>query len=162
MITQARLKELLHYNSETGVFTWKISRQGINVDTMIAGTNHQGYIRIRVDNKCYRAHRLAWLYVHGQFPLDQLDHIDHNRNNNAILNLRPSTLEINNRNASKHKKNSSGVTGVYWHKGNKKWRALIFSTGKLINLGSFDVKDDAIKARAEANIKYGFHQNHGQ
>ena len=117
MITQARLKELLSYDPETGIFIWVVGRQGIDGVNEQAGTLHEGYRRIRVDGMCYRSHRLAWLYTYGSFPLNQLDHIDHNRSNNAISNLRLADVEQNNRNASKHKKNSSGVTGVYWHKG---------------------------------------------
>ena len=161
ILSQTRLKEILHYDHRTGIFTWLVLRQGIRGVGKIAGSLENGYVRIRVDGNCYRAHRLAWLYVYGTFPPDSIDHIDHMRCNNSITNLRLATCKVNNKNASKHKSNTSGTTGVYWHEQTKKWRAMISVYGKLTHLGLFTRKYDAVAARETGNIKYGFHKNHG-
>lgn len=86
-VTQARLKELLHYNRSTGLFTWKVRRGGKAAAGTIAGRPSNGYIGITIDGTRYQAHRLAWLYVHGSMPA-MIDHRDRNRSNNAIRNLR--------------------------------------------------------------------------
>jgi len=126
-----------------------------------AGTiNDQGYRQISVSGKNYKAHRLIWLYVHGRWP-NEVDHIDHDQLNNRIENLREVTHRDNMLNLSIPKNNSSGVVGVSWNKSHKKWRAQIRVNGKMVYLGGFTLKEDAIKARKEAERKYGFHPNHG-
>jgi len=163
MLTQERLKELLHYDKDTGVFTRKIKlANGIQVGDIagcVDGVN--GYIVIIIDGKNYRAHRLAWLYVNGGFPKEQIDHISHDRTDNKIANLRSVTNQENQMNKSMLKNNTSGFTGVYWHKPTNKWQSQIMINGKYKHLGYFTNKNDAIKARKEANIEFGFHQNHG-
>lgn len=92
----------------------------------------------------------------------QIDHIDHDRTNNAIANLRMIVGKHNQKNMSKAINNTSGTTGVTWHKGNNKWIAKIQVNGKTINLGSPIILDEAIKLRKLAEITYGFHKNHGK
>lgn len=161
ILTQKRLKEVIHYNLDTGIFTW-IRRHGLNsMYGKAAGTNHnRGYRSIGVDGKIYLAHRLAWLYVNGYFP-KQVDHIDHNRSNNKYINLRCANASINSKNRSKTSRNTSSVVGVYWCKLNKKWRARITFNRKCIQLGLFKDIKDAQKARECAKVKYDFHKNHG-
>ena len=114
MITQDELKDLLHYNKETGDFTW------IKPDTEakigVAGCYCNGYVVISIDGEAYYAHRLAWFYVYGVWPQIQIDHVNHIKDDNRLINLREATILDNQRNASKRKDNLSGVTGVSWRK----------------------------------------------
>lgn len=160
MITQKRLKEVLDYNPKTGMFAWKIPtgrRKKIGVS---AGYLCQsGYIEIGVDKKRYKAHRLAWFYMYGEFPKGEIDHINNCRSDNRICNLKLSTRSKNLKNHSGlYKTNTSGVTGVSHCKnnGNWTWKAFIASEGKQIHLGYFDNMKDAVVARKEAEKKYGF------
>lgn len=167
IVTQNRLQELLHYDSETGVFTWKV-----NKGPMIKAGDTAGYDRylpqtktyyrkIQIDNKQYYAHRLAWLYVCGAWPECQIDHIDQNSLNNAIKNLREATRQENLKNSRIGRANTSGILGVAWCRPAQKWRARIHVNYKTIFLGYFANKNDAIIARKMAEYKYGFHPNHG-
>jgi len=163
IITQKRLKEILHYNPETGIFTWKIrqARSKVSVGDA-AGCKTKGYTRIKINGKLYSSHRLAWLYVYGVFPVNQLDHINHARSDNRIENLREVTNQENHKNVSKHKRNRSGVNGIHWNSRDSNWKSGIMSNGKAIFLGNFTDKFEAICARKSAEVKYGFHSNHGR
>ena len=163
MITQERLKELLHYCPETGIFTWKIKRSNrIKVGDVAGGLNNMGYIRIRAGSSQQYAHRLAFLYVEGVMPEEPIDHINGNRSDNRLGNLRRVSNTDNQRNSSLSRRNKSGFTGVHWAKHVKKWEASIRINRRTIHLGLFNDIDGAIEARKEANIKYGFHENHGK
>ena len=158
-LTQARLKELLHYDSDTGIFIWiAFVCSKVKIGD-VAGHRNQsdGYIKVSIDNKDYLAHRLAWLYIYGEFPPDQIDHINHIRNANWINNLRLARDTSNKKNQSQYKSNTSGYTGVYWCKPRSKWVSQININGKNKYLGSFVHKKDAIESREKANTKYGFH-----
>lgn len=135
MITQERLKELIHYDPDTGIFSWLVVRQGTSGVGSVAGSKSHGYLAIGIDGKNHSAHRLAWMYVHGYFPEHGLDHIDRVRDNNSIANLREVTQTCNMRNTGNTSANTSGVKGVHWEKTTGKWRARICVNGKLINLG---------------------------
>ena len=161
MITQKRLKEVLHYNPDTGLFTWIAHRQGVKVGSSAGNTTVQGYRIIGIDGKRYMAHRAAWLYMTGSWPKNQIDHINHIRDDNRIINLREVTHKENKRNQPINKNNTSGVTGVYWNKPLQMWHPKIMVNSKSINLGTFIDKFEAICARKSANNKYGFHPNHG-
>ena len=163
MITQSELKELLNYDPKIGVFVWKIdffrAKAGSN-----AGHRHStGYVVICIRNKRYKAHRLAWLWVHGFLP-KCLDHINHDGYDNRIVNLREVTHLENHKNTKLKKNNTSEFNGVCLARQKKgiKWRAYVNIKGKQINLGFFSDKEKAIDARKAANIKYGFHENHGK
>jgi len=160
LITQKELKELLKYNSNTGVFAWIGYRRGINVGSA-AGNKCRGYINIYVKGRKYPSHRLAWLYMKGVWPKHQIDHINHIRDDNRWINLREATNQENGKNKSLQKNNTSGVIGVRWHKQASKWHSQICVKGKSIHLGFFDSKEKAIAKRETANILYGFHENHG-
>jgi hypothetical protein len=161
MITQSELKELVRYNKDTGEFVYIKPRKRIKVgDT--AGRNHsKGYWVIGINGRQYLAHRLAWLYITGEWPSDQVDHINHDRSDNRWGNLREATNKINHQNRPMQKNNKSGFTGVFWEKAINKWRSQIKVGGKKIHLGVFDNLSDAISTRQEANNRYGFHVNHG-
>ena len=160
MITQKRLKELLHYDAEAGVFTWLVNRGPVKVGD-IAGTITHGYIIICVDCVAYRAHRLARLYETGFFPENTTDHENHIKTDNRFVNISDKTQKQNLRNQSIRSNNSSGVLGVVWHKKACKWMAQIMVDGKNKYLGLFETIEDASEARQSANRKYGFHENHG-
>jgi len=124
-------------------------------------TNPKGYIVFHVRDKNYRAHRLAFLYMTGKFPENQVDHINHVKNDNKWSNLRLVDNQENHKNAKLSKNNASGFNGVYWSKRRSRWGARIKVHGKGMCLGLFKEIEDAINARQLANVKYGFHENHG-
>jgi HNH endonuclease len=136
MLTQEKLKEVLCYAPDTGIFTWKINtcRSQTKIGDS-AGSRSNGYLEICINQRRYKAHRLAWLYTHGYFPENQIDHIDRNPANNSIKNLREVSQVCNNRNTGNPKRNTSGVKGVWFCKVTKKWAAEIKILGKKIFLG---------------------------
>ncbi len=161
MITQAELKELLHYNPETGVFKWKKKTANcIEIGDMAGCLNSRGYLIICINSKNYYAHRLAWLYMTGEWPV-QIDHINHIKDDNSWINLRETTSQENSKNRSLRKTNKSGVIGVGWCKQSNKWKTGIKISQKAIHLGYFTDKFEAICARKSAERKYEFHPNHG-
>lgn len=153
---QSLLRELTYY-PETGHFVRRVDTGGREVSGNVAGTLHpDGYIHIMVLGLIFKAHRLAWFYVHGTWPPDQIDHINRIKDDNRIENLRLATATINNRNITRRKDNGSGVTGVGYEPRTMNWRARISVNGKQIYLGNFSSKEQAIKARQAAEKKYGF------
>lgn len=161
MITQEELKELLNYNPETGIFTYKKKRAKCTPGK-IAGTYHvNGYTHIQLNRKIYKAHRLAWLYVYGYFP-QFIDHINCDRGDNRLCNLREVNIYQNNHNSKINKNNTSGIKGITWHKKAQKWCAQIDANGKHIYLGIFDDIDLAKLVIEEARKKYHVEfANHG-
>lgn len=162
MITQERLKELFHYCPDTGIFTRLINLSGGAKAGDIAGHNLKGYLRIVVDGAGYQSHRLAFLYMTGSFPAHHTDHINGVKNDNRWCNLRDVSSRVNSMNKKTYKNNKSGHTGVYFNKKANRWYAQIKVNYKRIHLGLFERIEDAIDARVEADIKYGFHPNHGR
>jgi len=163
VITQKELKNILHYNPKNGVFIWskKISKK-INTGDIAGDVNKRGYCRIGIRGKKYASHILAWIYIYGEAPENDLDHIDHNKTNNKISNLRIVTPSENAMNQTMSKANKSGFNGVVWNKKAGKWMVQIAFERNQIYLGIYDDIHDAIEVRKEANIKYGFHTNHGR
>ena len=162
VLTQKELKRQLHYEPLSGVFTRKISNHRSVKVGDIAGTKHPyGYIMIKVTKKITAAHRLAFLYMDGIMP-NEVDHINHVRDDNRWINLRSVTRSENCKNNSKRKDNSSGVCGVHWKTRDKRWIAQIRVDGKNIWLGQYTVFSDAVNARKNAEVLYGFHENHGK
>tara|TARA_R110002020_G_scaffold472357_1_gene700266 strand:- start:6 stop:494 length:489 start_codon:yes stop_codon:yes gene_type:complete len=161
MITQARLKELVHYNPNTGVFTRLIPAGGVSAGDIVGSNCGEGYLKIMVDGGRYRAHRLAWLYMTGDWPKYQIDHINGVKNDNRIDNLRDVTNAVNQRNTSRRINNKSGVPGVVWHSRDHIWSVSITS-GTRKMLGSFTDFFEAVCARKSAELKYNFHPNHGR
>ena len=162
LISIVDLKRSLKYDPITGDFTWIIKKPGLRIGD-IAGSvsTKRGYSikSIMVDGKSYVAARLAWYYMTDKWPENQIDHINHNSTDNRWENLRQVTNQENARNRKPQKKNKSGMAGVVKVKG--RWVSTIGIDGKVIILYSGDNFGEACKARAEANIKYGFHENHG-
>ena len=161
-LTQCRLKELLHYNPATGIFTWRMSNSNrVKAGSVAGWVNFSCYCMIGVDGNHYNASRLAFLYMTGDLPELQVDHINHKREDDRWSNLREASNQENGRNKSLYSTNTTGVVGVIWHKVKKKWKAQIMADGKVIHLGYFDSLDNAAAARKTASIKYGYHENHG-
>ena len=143
MLTQARLKELLSYNRETGEFVWRVTKANKTAGSIAGCEGVLGYREMRVDGRLYLAHRLAWLYVTGEWPTQTIDHRDCHRRNNAFANLREATYRQNNCNRGARSDSRSGVKGVVWHKRNKQRGAYIGNGKKQHYLGSFDLIEDA-------------------
>lgn len=149
-MTQEELVARLQYDAETGIFCRKNHvKHGLNGKA--AGTWHpRGYRVVNVMGRRYLAHRLAWFYVHGEWP-EQVDHINGVRDDNRLTNLRPATQSQNNANSARRKDNSSGVKGVCYSAPMKKWQARIKPHGmKRVVLGYFDTLEDAANAYAKA------------
>jgi len=162
MITQEELKELLHYNPKTGIFTWKISKTGITRLSVAGTINGRGYRQIKVNGTTYLSHRLAWVYMYGSFPLFDIDHINGDPLDNTASNLRDVQKVDNSRNQKRHKQNTSGCTGVSFCCRRMKWRAYIGENNSTITLGRFNDWFEAVCARKSAEHKLGFHENHGR
>ncbi|MCP1440474.1 hypothetical protein J3D56_003910 [Erwinia persicina] len=162
-MTEEELKALLHYDAETGFFTWKTNRQGTARAGRIAGNLcNNGYLTIQIKGKNYRAHRLAFLFMTGEFPTDMCDHINGIRDDNRWVNLRQATRAENNQNRSISSANTSGVKGVCWDKFARKWQAQICINSKNAHLGYFTTLAAAELAVQEARIKlHGEFSNHG-
>ena len=163
ILTQKELKKLLEYNERTGLFTRRTHvKRGKPVGSTL-GTPSHGRFVIRVNGINYFSHRLAWLYVYGEWPKGEIDHINHNPSDNRIFNLRVVTRSGNMRNHSLRCDSTSGVNGVSWRKNRNKWRAYIrVEKGqRQKSLGYYTDKFEAICARMSANNKYGYHENHG-
>lgn len=161
MITQNELKKLLLYVPDTGSFIYKQDgKRNIKGGTIAGRPHSMGYWNIGLKGKSYLAHRLAWLYMTGTWP-EQIDHINHNRADNRFSNIRAVNNMINHMNRPMQKNNKSGCTGVHWDNTVEKWKSEIKIDGKKKHLGFFSDIGKAIKSRLEANVKYGFHANHG-
>ena len=146
-LTRDRLKELLDYDPETGEFVWRINVSNVKAGSVAGSFNSYGYIRIMVDGEKYLAHRLAWLYMRGYDPENQIDHLNGIRNDNRIENLREVSQSCNLQNTKVQSNNTSGFPGVCWHKQNRKWKAQIQIQGKKHHLGYHDTALDAALAR---------------
>ncbi|EEA6574722.1 HNH endonuclease [Salmonella enterica] len=156
----------LDYDPETGLFTWKVTnRLGFVGKQAGCFCPRDGYIRIRINNKLELAHRLAWNMTYPEDPVgpdEQIDHINHVRTDNRIINLRKASNTENSRNSSIATNNTSGATGVWFEKRRKAWVAEIKVDRKKVHIGQFEKFADAVHARKAAEVKYGFHENHGK
>lgn len=159
------LRTLARYDPATGLIYW-LPRLSARWNSRHAGklAFHQmdkGYFGGRLGGRNYKAHRIAWALHYGEWPSRDLDHINGVRSDNRIENLRIVTPAENAKNLRPNSKNKSGMNGVSWSTRIAKWQASISVDRKKIHLGFFEEKEAAISARAEANVRYGFHENHG-
>lgn len=149
MLTRERLLELLHYDQNTGIFTWRVNRGGrkaARAGSVAGHTRPDGYFEICVDRNRVLAHRLAWFYVHGRWPAEQIDHMNGIRLDNRLSNLREATQSQNNANRPP----VSGLKGVYFHKRAGRWAAQIKQDGEVTYLGLHDTPQQAHAAYCEA------------
>lgn len=157
-LSQNRLKELLHYNPNTGVFIRKVrsSNHKAKVGDIAGSINKRGYIQININNKKHYAHRLAFLYMEGYFPENEVDHINRDTADNKWENLRHVSRSCNLRNSSKSKNNKSGVVGVCWLNREKLWQSQIMVNRNNIKLGCYKNFISAVKSRWGAEKEYNF------
>lgn len=156
-LTAEYVREVLNYNSETGAFTWRVGSSSRTPAGSVAGSLKDcGYIIICIKNTMYRAHRLAWLYTYGEWPAEQVDHINGVRCDNRIQNLRKASSAQNLQNLRKpHADNITGLLGVSRNRNG--FRARIKVDGKVIHLGTFKTPEIAHSAYLSAKRKYHSH-----
>ena len=145
-LSAARLRSLLSYDSNTGIFHWRENRGSRHIGDVAGCLNPAGYVFIGVDGVLYLAHRLAWLYVHDEFPKNWIDHRDQQKTNNRIDNLRQATCPENMANTGIRSTNKSGFKGVSWDVKNQKWRATITIAAKQQSLGRHRRLEEAVIA----------------
>jgi hypothetical protein len=143
-MTADKLRTMLDYDLESGVFRWKVKAAACVTIGSVAGSNDGGYRRISISGKNYWAHRLAWLHVYGAWPQHQIDHIDGDRSNNRIANLRDVSSRINSQNRV--------VTGAYFQDG--RWKVRIITPHDNLYLGGFPSKEEAEAAYLKAKRTY--------
>jgi hypothetical protein len=144
MLTQKELKSQLHYNPDTGLFIRnKALCNSVKIGDVAGAPDGKGYLRISVNMKRHKAHRLAWLYMTGELPKNQIDHINGVKNDNRFINLREATNSQNKSNSGLYVNNKSGYKGVSWYKKYKKWVSHVSVNGKRKTLGYFDNAIDA-------------------
>jgi hypothetical protein len=157
-LTQARLHEVLRYAKTTGTFTWRVTRGAKAPAGSVAGTPHKrGYVALMVDQKLYLAHRLAWLYVYGSWPIGTIDHINGVKDDNRISNLRDVSIQANLHNQTlPYRSNVSGLRGVSFEARSNKWYARIRVAGKNLMLGYFRTAEEAHAAYVAAKKTHHF------
>ena len=166
MLTFERANELFRYDPISGKVFRKVTTSSRSIKGTEAGSldKRELYLRVTVDGVGYQLHRAIMLLIHGHLDKSvHVDHISHDRANNRLCNLRLVSLAENNKNKSMDRRNSTGVTGVKFNKKKKynTWGAHIGVNETEIHLGSFKTPEEAAATRAEAEIKYGYHPNHG-
>lgn len=162
MITQDRLKEIFSYDPVTGVFM-NIQSYGSRRAGRQAGSPHNaGYIKLSIDGESHLAHRMAYLYMTGEMPTEHMDHINHVRNDNRWTNLRMVGRLENNRNKRPSRRSISGLSGVVWKERDRCWYAKVYDKNQEIYLGCFRDFFSAVCSRKSAEMRYGYHANHGQ
>lgn len=145
-----QLFNYLSYNPDTGLFTWMMNTTRSKLVGGIAGNaNKRGYISIWINSLQFSAHRLAWAMSNGEWPLLDIDHINGNKSDNRICNLRHASRSENMFNRGKNKNNSSGMKGVTFCKGTGRWRAQMMINRKAMTIGRFDSIEEASAAYFE-------------
>jgi hypothetical protein len=170
------LRKLLRYDPETGKLYWRERPQEMfSEEWRWKGWNTQyahqeafktidqtGYFSGRILTLTIRAHRIVWALVNNEWPQHEIDHLNGDKLDNRIGNLRDVPHRINCQNRKRRSDNTSGISGVSWHKKTKKWRARVYAGGTRIYLGYFDTVEAAAIARQTAMKKLGYHPNHGR
>lgn len=163
IVTNEKFPEIV-YIRDAGNFVWlkPTSNRVKRGDIVGCKSKNSGYVVTMLNNKPYRLHRLVWLFIHGEEPSDDIDHINGNRSDNRIENLRCAGLTENNRNLSRSTRNKSGFIGVCFCKKRKLWRATIGVNSKSVHIGYFETLKDACYARKQVELDLGYHVNHGR
>lgn len=180
-VSPSVLSQLLSYDEKSGRLVWRERDISFFSDGKITSAhaqkvwnskyansdafksiNKDGYHFGAIFKKQYRAHRVIWAMVYGEWPVKQIDHINGERSDNRIVNLRAVSLSENLKNQKRREANTSGANGVYKNKKTGRWYAQVKVAGKGIHLGCFVDFLSAVDARKNADVKYGFHRNHGR
>lgn len=142
-LTAERLRELLDYDPVNGTFTWRVNRNGVRIgDRAGSLVDSRGYLRVGIDGREYSAHRLAWLYVHGEWPTQVIDHCNGDPSDNRIENLRDVSQQVNVQNQHRARStNKCGLLGV--RRQGKRWYARIMTNGRERHIGTFDTPEEA-------------------
>lgn len=156
------LLKLLAYDELTGILTWKVNKgPNARAGNKAGSLSDKGYRVIKINGVSYFSHRIIWKMMTREEPIE-IDHIDGVKYNNKFSNLRSVTAAENNLNMRKFCTNTSGVTGVWWNHEKEKWASQISRNNKSERIGYFNNFEDAVAARKAAELKYGFHENHGR
>jgi hypothetical protein len=175
------LRQLIDYDPQTGALVWRVRDVSFFTDGKMSAINGmrrwnkryagkaalnykgtQGYFRGAIFGRGYLAHRVAWAIYSGAWPENEIDHINGDRSDNRIANLRSATRQENGKNCAIGTRNTSGTIGVRWYNRDRVWVAQVSINGKQKHIGNFKSKDEAIEARAKANLECGYHANHGR
>lgn len=160
MLTQAELKVLVNYDPETGIFTWNKSRKGAKSGVEVGTIGFHGYCQACLNYKKYYLHRLAWLYIYGEIPFSEIDHINRIKTDNRICNLRLATRSQNCSNTRLHTRNKSGHKNVSLHKPTGLWRVVITKNQKTVVNKYFITIDEAISYAEKARKEhFGIYSN---
>jgi hypothetical protein len=155
LISQDLVKALFAYCPDTGLFTRKITTGAKAKIGSVAGSiQDSGYVLLEINSNTYRAHRVAWLYMYGKFPVELLDHINRDKADNSIHNLREASKVQNSYNTSIRSDNSTGYKGVSIDKRSNRYRAYININGKQKSLGYYSTAEEAALAYNTAAEKY--------
>ena len=149
-ISHAQLLAEFSYNPEEGIFCRLVRAGRIQPGPIENVPTGMGYVYIAIHNRKYFAHRLAWFYVHGVWPKEQIDHVNGDKTDNRFCNLREATHQQNSGNKKAYKNNSSGVKGVAWDASRELWMAYVVTNRKMKNLGRYSRFEDAVAVRTEA------------
>lgn len=152
-LTAERLRELVHYDPDTGAFVWKVARRLKGAGERAENYGWEGYGRIHMDGRNYAAHRLAWFYIHGHWPPGLIDHVNGIPGDNRISNLRVADANANAMNRRKSTRNTSGYKGVSVYRRSGKWRAEIAARGARYTVGFYDTPEEAAAAYRVAAAK---------
>lgn len=165
MLSYEEVAKLFTYDRETGVLYWRIRDRMTIRHKYVAGSvkGHGGYRQVYIKGKTYQGHRIIMLLCFGHIPENaEIGHINHVRDDNRLVNLRFVTASGNCRNRSVSSKSTTGVTGVYFKKSLNKFIAQIKVNRQVHHLGCYNTLEEAAAARAEANLEFNFHANHGK
>lgn len=150
-ITQTELIRLVTYDPATGRF---LRIAGKRAGHFVGSLTDNGYVHVFLQGRTYKAHRLAWLYAYGVWPSEQIDHINHDRSDNRLANLRDVACAVNHQNRRRRTNSKSGLLGVTWHARDARWQAHIEINSQAKHLGSFKCLGSAIRARLDAEKRY--------
>jgi len=167
--TPEELRKRLRYDPHTGELGWRYfpqAYQGWNKrcagKPALSTINCHGYRHGSLNGHHLMAHRVVWAVAYGHWPSGDVDHINGDRSDNRLTNLRDVSRSKNLKNSKRYKSNKSGCSGVHWNEKDKRWRATVYVDGSRIWLGSFVTKSEAISARQKAESAAGYHPNHGR
>lgn len=147
-LSAERLRELLEYDPDTGTFRWRVSRGPRKAGAVAGCTDH--YVQIMVDGKNYKGHRLAWLWMTGEWPANEIDHKGGDGSDNRFDEIRPATSSQNKMNRKLIVSNTSGLKGAFLDKRDGRWYSRISVNGELTHLGRFETAEEAHAAYAAA------------